>query len=57
MTYGWCDGKYVLLVQKEKDGAIISRISMKPDEALNVSRSIRGSIYAKPLVYKNHEQI
>lgn len=57
MTYGWQDNKFVLLVQEQKDGVIIARISMKHDEARLVSKSIEQFPPMRPQVYENHEQI
>lgn len=57
MTYGWCDGKFVLLVQEKVDGAIVARISMKPDEAALVAITIKARPTPLPYIYYDHEQI
>lgn len=59
MFFGWQDKKYVLLVQNERDGTLIARISMKSEEAEIVAESIMiDSIDSnKCHQYKEHEQI
>lgn len=56
LIHGWQDDKYVLLVMD--NGKIISRISLKRDEAWEVRNAIAANSRTNTEnTYENHEQI
>lgn len=55
MFFGWCDNKFVLLVQDE--GKLIARISMKKHEVLLVRDSMNRPEDLTTNCFYDHEQI